>query len=84
MEIVAGEIAEIAHAASDSLAGPVRIATTPLLADHFFVPALPELRQRFPQVEFELYSGVARRTGFPGGPCGACAVTISSATAIRC
>jgi DNA-binding transcriptional LysR family regulator len=59
MEIVATEIAEAAHAASDSLEGPVRIATTPLLADHFVVPALPGLRQRFPQVEFELYSGVA-------------------------
>ena len=59
MEIAAVEIAEAAHAASDSLAGPVRIATTPLLADHFLVPALPGLRQRFPQVELELYSGVA-------------------------
>jgi DNA-binding transcriptional LysR family regulator len=59
MEIVAAEITEAAHAASDSLAGPVRIATTPLLADHFFVPALAKLRQRFPQVELELYSGVA-------------------------
>lgn len=59
MEIVATEITEAAHAASDSLAGPVRIATTPLLADHFFVRVLPGLRQRFPQVAFELYSGVA-------------------------
>jgi DNA-binding transcriptional LysR family regulator len=59
MEIVAAEIVEAAHAASDSLAGPVRIATTPLLADYFFVGALPGLRQRFPQVGFELYSGVA-------------------------
>jgi DNA-binding transcriptional LysR family regulator len=58
LEIVAAEIAEVAHAASDSLLGPVRIATTPLLADYFFVPALPGLRQRFPQVQFELYSGV--------------------------
>lgn len=59
MEIVAAEITEAAHAASDSLAGPVRIATTPLIADHFLVPALPGLRQRFPQVAFELYSAVA-------------------------
>jgi DNA-binding transcriptional LysR family regulator len=59
MEIVAAEIAQAAHAASDSLAGPVRIATTPLMADHFFVGALPGLRKRFPQVQFELYSGVA-------------------------
>lgn len=59
MEILAAEIAEAARAASDSPAGPVRIATTPLLADHFFVRALPGLRERFPQVELELYSGVA-------------------------
>jgi len=59
MEVVAAEITEAAHAASDSLAGPVRIATTPLLADHFLVPTLPGLRQRFPHVGFELYSGVA-------------------------
>jgi len=59
MELVAAEITEAAHAASDSLLGPVRIATTPILADHLFVPALPALRQRFPQVEFALYSDVA-------------------------
>jgi DNA-binding transcriptional LysR family regulator len=59
MEVVAAEITEAAHAASDSLAGPVRIAAPPLIADHFLVPALPALRQRFPQVELELYSGVA-------------------------
>ena len=59
LEIVAAEIVEAAHAASNSMAGPVRIATTPLLADHFLVHALPGLRERFPQVEFELYSGVA-------------------------
>jgi DNA-binding transcriptional LysR family regulator len=59
LEIVAAEVVEAAHAASDSMAGPVRIATTPVMADYFFVPALPELRQRFPQVELELYSGVA-------------------------
>jgi len=33
MEVVAAEITEAAHAASDSLAGPVRIATTPRLSD---------------------------------------------------
>jgi DNA-binding transcriptional LysR family regulator len=59
MEIVAAEIAEAARAASDSVLGPVRIATTPVLADYLFVPALRGLRQRFPQVQFELYSGVA-------------------------
>lgn len=59
LEIVATEIIEAAHAASDSLAGPVRVATTPLLADHFLVRELPGLRQRFPQVALELYSGVA-------------------------
>ena len=59
LEIVAAEIEEAAHAASDSLAGPVRIASTPLLTDHFLVPALPGLRERFPQIQFELYSAVA-------------------------
>ncbi len=59
LEVVAAEVVEAAHAASDSMAGPVRIATTPVMADHFFVPALPGLRHRFPQVELELYSGVA-------------------------
>jgi DNA-binding transcriptional LysR family regulator len=59
LEIVAAEVEEAAHAASESLTGPVRIATTPLVADHLLVPALPGLRQRFPQIQFELYSGVA-------------------------
>jgi DNA-binding transcriptional LysR family regulator len=59
LEIVAAELEEAAQAASDSLAGPVRIASTPILTDHFLVPALPGLMQRFPQIQFELYSGVA-------------------------
>ena len=59
MELVAAELTHAAHAASDSESGPVRIATAPVLSEHLFVPALPALRQRFPQVEFELYSDVA-------------------------
>jgi DNA-binding transcriptional LysR family regulator len=59
LEIVAAELEQAAQAASDSLAGPVRIASTPILTDHFLVPALPGLMQRFPQIQFELYSGVA-------------------------
>jgi DNA-binding transcriptional LysR family regulator len=59
LEIVAAEVEEAAHAASDSLTGPVRIATTPLIADYLLVPALHGLRQRFPQIQFEIYSGVA-------------------------
>jgi DNA-binding transcriptional LysR family regulator len=59
LEIVAAEIVDAAHAASDSPMGPVRIAASPLLADHFFVPELRGLMERFPQVSFELFSGVA-------------------------
>lgn len=59
LEIVAAEIVDTAHAASDSAAGPVRIATTPLLADYFLAPELGGLMQRFPEVHFEVYSGVA-------------------------
>jgi DNA-binding transcriptional LysR family regulator len=59
LEIVAAELEQAAQAASDSLTGPVRIASTPILTDHFLVPALPGLMQRFPQIQFELYSGVA-------------------------
>jgi DNA-binding transcriptional LysR family regulator len=59
LEIIAAEIVDAAHAASDSPAGPVRIATPPLLADLLVVPHLRTLMQRFPQVQFELFSGVA-------------------------
>lgn len=59
LEIVAAEIVDAAHAASDSPTGPVRVATSPVLADHFLVPALDDLMRRFPQVQFEVFSGVA-------------------------
>jgi DNA-binding transcriptional LysR family regulator len=59
LEVVAAEIVDAAHAASDSPVGPVRIATTPLLADHFLVPRLAGLMERFPHVQFEVFSGVA-------------------------
>jgi DNA-binding transcriptional LysR family regulator len=59
LELVAAEIVDAARAALDSTAGPVRIATTPLLADYFLAPALGGLMQRFPEVNFEVFSGVA-------------------------
>lgn len=59
MELVAAELIQAAHSASDSMSGPVRIATAPVLAEHLFVPALPALRRRFPEVQFELYSDIA-------------------------
>ncbi len=58
LEVAAAEIVDAAHAASDLPAGPVRIATTPLMADYFLVPELRGLMQRFPQVQFEVFSGV--------------------------
>jgi len=59
LEVVAAEIVDVAHAASDLPTGPVRIATTPLIADHVLIPELRRLIQRFPQVQFEVFSAVA-------------------------
>ncbi|MEA2700152.1 MAG: hypothetical protein QOI66_4423 [Myxococcales bacterium] len=58
MEVVATEIVDAAHAVSNSPTGPVRIATTPLMTDLFLVPELRGLMQRFPQVQFEVFSAV--------------------------
>lgn len=59
LEVVAAEIVDAANSASDSPSGPVRIATSPLIADYLLVPELRGLMERFPRVQFELFSGVA-------------------------
>ena len=59
LEVVAAEIVDAARAVSDLPSGPVRIATTPLVADYFLVPELRGLMQRFPHVQFEVFSAVA-------------------------
>ena len=59
IETLAGELEDAAKAASGAPQGPVCIAVFPVLAVHFLIPRLPDLRRRFPDVGFEIYADVA-------------------------
>lgn len=63
VEKIAGlvhELEELVRRASDSLAGAVRIAVSPAVAEHFLIPRLPRLRARFPDIELNILAGVAQ------------------------
>jgi DNA-binding transcriptional LysR family regulator len=62
---LAHELGETARAASDAPSGPVRIAVSPVLAEHFLIPRVPELMQRFPGIELDVRADIAR-TSFVG------------------
>ena len=53
------ELEDAAKTASDSPKGPVCIAVFPVLAVHFLIPRMPELRRRFHDVSFEIVADVA-------------------------
>lgn len=60
IELLTRELQDAANAASDSPTGPVRIAVSPLVADHFLIPAVPELQRRFPGVAFDIVADISR------------------------
>jgi DNA-binding transcriptional LysR family regulator len=48
------EVQNAARAASDVPSGPVRIAVSPVVAEHFLMPRVAELKQRFPGIELDI------------------------------
>ena len=60
IELLTRELQDAANAASDSPTGPVRIAVSPLVADHFLIPLVPELQRRFPNIAFDIVADISR------------------------
>jgi DNA-binding transcriptional LysR family regulator len=60
IELLTRELQDAANAASDSPTGPVRIAVSPLIADNFLIPLVPELQRRFPEVAFDIFADISR------------------------
>lgn len=54
------EMQDAARAASDAPTGPVRIAVSPVVAEHFLMPRVAELQRKFPGIELDIRAGVAR------------------------
>jgi DNA-binding transcriptional LysR family regulator len=54
------EVQNAARAASDVPSGPVRIAVSPVVAEHFLMPRVAELQQQFPGIELDIRAGLAR------------------------
>ena len=59
VELLTREIEDSANAASDARSGPVRIAVSPVVAQHFLIPRLPQLRSSFPDVTFDIVADIA-------------------------
>lgn len=60
IELLTRELQDAANAASDAPTGPVRIAVSPVMADHFLIPRVPELARRFPSVPLDVLADIAR------------------------
>ena len=62
IEALTNELADAANAAAGVPSGPVRIAVSPVVAEHFLIPRLPDLMKRFPDIMFDIHADVARRS----------------------
>jgi DNA-binding transcriptional LysR family regulator len=60
IEVMTRELMDAANAASASPSGPVRIAVSPVVADHFLLPRVPALMQRFPDIPLDIVADIAR------------------------
>ena len=60
IELLTRELQDAANAASDAPTGPVRIAVSPVMADHFLIPRVPELARRFPDIPLDILADVSR------------------------
>lgn len=62
IEALTSELEDAASSAAGLPSGPVRIAVSPVVADHFLIPRLPALMERFPDVVFDIHADVSRRS----------------------
>lgn len=62
IEAITSELEDAANAAAGVPSGPLRIAVSPVVAEHFLVPRLPELMKRFPDITFDIHADISRRS----------------------
>jgi DNA-binding transcriptional LysR family regulator len=60
IELMTRELQDAANAASDTPTGPVRIAVSPIVADNFLIPRVPELAKRFPDIPLDVHADISR------------------------
>jgi DNA-binding transcriptional LysR family regulator len=60
IELLTRDLKDAARAASDSPGGPVRIAVSPIMADHFLIPRVPELMERITGIELDVVADLSR------------------------
>jgi DNA-binding transcriptional LysR family regulator len=52
------ELRDAVRAASDAPAGPVRVAVSPVIAEHFLMPRVPQLLRRYPGIELDVRENI--------------------------
>jgi len=62
IEALTNELEDAANAAAGVPSGPVRIAVSPVVAEHFLIPHLPGLMKRFPDIAFDIHADISRRS----------------------
>src|SRR6185369_13952952 len=62
IEALTSELEDAANAAAGVPSGPVCIAVSPVVAEHFLIPRLPELMKRFPDIAFDIHADISRRS----------------------
>ena len=61
IDLLTRELRDAARAASNAPTGPIRIAVSPVVAEHFLIPrVVPELMARFPDLELDIRANIAR------------------------
>jgi DNA-binding transcriptional LysR family regulator len=59
IDLLLHEVQDAARAASDAPSGPVRIAVSPVVAEHFLMARIASLMEKFPGIELDIRAGVA-------------------------
>jgi DNA-binding transcriptional LysR family regulator len=62
IEALTHELEDAANAAAGVPSGPVCVAVSPVVAEHFLIPRLPDLMKRFPDIAFDIHADISRRS----------------------
>jgi DNA-binding transcriptional LysR family regulator len=62
IEALTNELEDAANAAAGVPSGPVRIAVSPVVAEHFLIPRLPGLMKQLPDIAFDIHADISRRS----------------------
>lgn len=60
IDLLFAELKDAANATSEAPSGPIRIAVSPVVADHFLIPRFADLQERFPGVRFDITADISR------------------------